>query len=79
MSARCGELLVIGLSLMTVAGAVYGLGDRAVLVPPPEMVVEEFVRKRIRCDPSAPPLSARTVPSSRCRANLLSLRVRSPR
>jgi hypothetical protein len=38
------ELLVVALGLSVVAGAVFGLGDRAVLVPPPEMVVEEFVR-----------------------------------
>ena len=36
---------MIGLALAVVAGAVQGLHDRAVLVPPPEMVVEEFVRE----------------------------------
>lgn len=44
MKAILKELVVVVLGLLVVAGAVFGLGDRAVLVPPPEMVVEEFVR-----------------------------------
>jgi hypothetical protein len=38
-------LLAIALVLGFVAGVVYGLGDRSVLVPPPEARVENFVRK----------------------------------
>jgi hypothetical protein len=44
VTALLKELAVIGLALLVTAGAVTGLRDRAVLVPPPEMVVEEFVR-----------------------------------
>jgi hypothetical protein len=44
MSALLKEVVVVGLALLAALGAVEVLRDRAVLVPPPEMVVEEFVR-----------------------------------
>jgi hypothetical protein len=45
MSALLKELAVIALALLVTGGAVGALRDRAVLVPPPEMVVEEFVHQ----------------------------------
>ena len=43
MSALLKELAVCGAGLLCAAAAVYGLGDRDTLVPPPESVGEEFV------------------------------------
>ena len=43
MSALLRELALVALALALCAAAVGGLGDRGVLVPPPETVVEEFV------------------------------------
>jgi hypothetical protein len=37
--------LVVAAALALVAAAVFGLGDRRTLVPPPEAVVENFVRE----------------------------------
>jgi hypothetical protein len=45
VTALLQELAVISLALLVSAGAVALLRDRGVLVPPPEMVVEEFVRE----------------------------------
>jgi hypothetical protein len=45
VTALLKELAVIGVALLGIVGAVWGLGDRGALVPPPEMVVEEFVRE----------------------------------
>jgi len=45
MSALMKELAVIALALLLIAGVLAGLRDRAVLVPPPEMVVEQFVHE----------------------------------
>jgi len=45
VSALVKELALIVLALLVCVGAVEGLRDRAVLVPPPEMVVEEIVRE----------------------------------
>jgi hypothetical protein len=45
VSALLKELAVIGLALLVSAGAIQLLRDRAVLVPPPEKVVEEFVHE----------------------------------
>ena len=44
MTALVKEFAIIALALLVSGGAVTVLGDRGVLVPPPEMVVEEFVR-----------------------------------
>jgi hypothetical protein len=44
MSALGRVGLVLAASALLVAGALYGLGDRSVLVPPPETVAEEFLR-----------------------------------
>ncbi|HEU4525820.1 MAG TPA: hypothetical protein VFR62_12405 [Gemmatimonadales bacterium] len=44
MTALLRELAVIGAALLVIALAVDRLRDRGVLVPPPEMVVEQFVR-----------------------------------
>lgn len=44
MSALLKELAVIALALLVSAAAVLGLRDRGTMVPPPETVVEEFVR-----------------------------------
>lgn len=70
MTALLKELAVIGLALLVTAAAVSGLRDRAVLVPPPEMVVEEFVRdiSLERWEPArshlATPLARRVGPDS---------------
>jgi hypothetical protein len=45
MRALLQELAVVAAALLVAAGAVELLGDRGALVPPPEMVVEEFVRE----------------------------------
>ena len=39
--------LVMAFAMTLVAGLVLGLGDRTVFVPPPEAVVEDFVRKLV--------------------------------
>lgn len=45
MTALLKELAVVALALLVSTGAVEVLRDRGTLVPPPEMVVEEFVRE----------------------------------
>jgi hypothetical protein len=45
MRALLRELAVIAAALLVCAGAIEVLRDRGALVPPPEMVVEEFVRE----------------------------------
>jgi hypothetical protein len=45
MKALWRELLAIALALLLIAGVVFGLNDSSVLVPPPEAVVEGFVRQ----------------------------------
>jgi hypothetical protein len=45
MKALLQMPLALLVTLGLIAGAIYGLGDRSVLVPPPEAVVEGFVRK----------------------------------
>jgi hypothetical protein len=73
MKAPWHMLLAIALVLGFVAGVVYGLGDRTVLVPPPEATVENFVRKLepSRCgmamDHLSDALSRRIGPSELCR------------
>jgi hypothetical protein len=70
VTALLKELAVIGVALLVAAGAVAGLGDRGVLVPPPEMVVEQFVRdvSLKRWEPArthlAEPLARRMGPDS---------------
>ena len=70
MRALLQELAVIALALLVAAGAVQGLRDRGTLVPPPEMVVEEFVRELSleRWGPSrthlSAPLAERLAPDS---------------
>ena len=45
MSALWKEFGVIALALLATAAMVYRLGDRGILVPPPETAAEEFVKK----------------------------------
>lgn len=45
MRSAAGVLLALGTALGVVAASVFGLGDRSVLVPPPEAVIEGFVRE----------------------------------
>lgn len=45
MKAIWGVLLVCAATLALLAGVVFGLGDSSVFVPPPEAVVEGFMRE----------------------------------
>jgi hypothetical protein len=60
MSSLLKEAGVTAVALALALGAVFGLGDRAVLVPPPEMAVEEFIKalSRKRWEPAREYLTA---------------------
>jgi hypothetical protein len=45
MNALLGVVLTVLLTVGVAAAAVFGLGDRSVLTSPPELVVEDFMRK----------------------------------
>ena len=53
MKAPLVALLVVVLALGVVGGAVFGLGDDGIFVPPPERVAEEYVRALATGQPGA--------------------------
>ena len=67
MKALGAVLLVAGTALAVSAAAVLALGDRSVLVPPPEAKVESFVRQLVtgRFERAMPHLSANARPRAR--------------